>query len=137
MPQLNSYLFFNGTCAEAMHFYEATLGARLESMMTLAQTPMANHSQPDMADRIVHAHMLINGQVLMASDWLAEQPYPGMHGFSLWLGYLTIAESQRIFDALADGGAITMPFQKTFWTEGFGMLSNRYGTPWMVAVAPQ
>ena len=44
----------------------------------------------------------------------------------------TVAEARRTFDALAEGGKVTMPFEKTFWAEGFGMLVDRFGTPWMV-----
>ena len=55
-----------------------------------------------------------------------------MHGFSLALTYPTAAEARKIFDALAEGGKVTMPMQKTFWAEGFGMLVDRFGTPWMI-----
>jgi len=68
----------------------------------------------------------------MASDSMPGQPYGGMKGFSLSLIYPTTAEAKRIFDALAEGGQVTMPLQKTFWAEAFGMLTDRFGTPWMV-----
>ena len=44
----------------------------------------------------------------------------------------TPAEADRIFGALSDGGKINMPIQETFWAHRFGMLVDRYGTPWMV-----
>jgi PhnB protein len=71
----------------------------------------------------------------MASDWMAPEPYEAKRGFSLSLGYPTVAEGRRIFGALAEGGRVTMPFDKTFWAEGFGMLVDRFGTPWMVNVS--
>ena len=55
-----------------------------------------------------------------------------MHGFRLCLSYPTVAEGQKIFDALANGGKVTMPYQKTFWVESFAMLTDRFGTPWMI-----
>jgi PhnB protein len=55
-----------------------------------------------------------------------------MKGFSVALAYPTVAEAQRVFDALAKGGKVSMPLQKTFWAEAFGMLVERFGTPWMV-----
>jgi PhnB protein len=70
----------------------------------------------------------------MASDSMAGQPYAGMKGFSLSLTYPTAAEAKRIFDALAEGGNVTMPLQKTFWAEAFGMLVDRFGTSWMINV---
>jgi PhnB protein len=132
MPMLNAYLTFNGTCAEAMRFYERTLGGKMEMMMTHAESPMAAQAPAGSADRIMHARLVIDGQALMASDTMPGQPSEGMKGFSLSLNYPTSADGRRVFAALAEGGKVTMPFQKTFWAEGFGMLVDRYGTPWMV-----
>jgi PhnB protein len=131
MPQLDSYLTFNGNCADAMRFYERTLGGKL-SLMTHAESPMAAQTPPGSADRIMHARLDFDGGMLMASDWMAGQPYGGMKGFSLSLIYPTAAEARRMFDTLAQGGQVTMPMDKTFWAEAFGMLVDRFGTPWMV-----
>ena len=131
MHQLNTYLFFDGNCADAMRFYERTLGGKL-SLMTHAESPMAAETPPGSADRIMHARLDFDGGMLMASDSMVGQPYEGMKGFSLSLIYPTAAEGGRMFDALAQGGHVIMPMQKTFWAEGFGMLVDRFGTPWMV-----
>jgi PhnB protein len=132
MSQLNAYLFFDGTCAEAMRFYERTLGGKMEIMMTYAETPMAAQSPPGAADRILHARLDIDDGTLMASDSMVGQPYGGMKGFSLLLTYPTVAEAKRVFDALSAGGQVIMPFEKTFWVEAFCMLVDRFGTPWMI-----
>jgi len=131
MHQLNTYLFFDGTCADAMRFYERTLGGKL-SLMTHADSPMATQMPPGSADRILHARLDFDGGMLMASDSMAGQPYGGMKGFSLSLIYPTAAEARRMFDTLAQGGQVNMPMDKTFWAEAFGMLVDRFGTPWMV-----
>ena len=132
MPQLDAYLTFNGNCADAMRFYERTLGGKLEMLMTHAESPMAAQTPPGSADRIMHARLVIDGRILMASDSMVGHPYEGMKGFSLSLVYPTVTDAQRAFDALAEGGRVTMPLQKTFWAEAFGMLVDRFGTPWMV-----
>ena len=132
MAQLSTYLTFDGNCAEAMRFYESTLGGKLEMMMTHAESPMADQTPPSSADRIMHARLALGDQILMASDSMAGHPYGGMHGFSLSLVYPTADAAKPIFDALAAGGKVIMPLQKTFWSEGFGMLVDRFGTPWMV-----
>ncbi|HET9316702.1 MAG TPA: VOC family protein [Vicinamibacteria bacterium] len=132
MPTLDAYLTFDGTCAEAMRFYERTLGGKLETLMTHAESPMADQVPPASRDRILHARLVVDGRHLMASDSPAGQPYEGMHGFSLSLDYGDVAEARRVFDALADGGRVNMPLQKVFWADLFGMLVDRYGTPWMV-----
>lgn len=132
MPTLDSYLFFNGTCAEAMRFYERTLGGKLEAMMTYAQSPDPEHCAAGAADRIMHACLVLDGRMLMASDMPPQQGDAKAGGFALALNYPTAAEARKVFDALATGGSVTMPLQKTFWTESFGMLTDRFGTPWMV-----
>jgi PhnB protein len=131
MPAPDAYLFFDGTCAEAMRFYARTLGGQLD-MMTHAQSPIAGQTPAGNAERIMHARLRLDDRSLMASDTMTGQPYAGMKGFALSLIYPTAAEAKRIFDALADGGQVTMPLQKTFWAEAFGMLTDRFGTPWMV-----
>lgn len=133
MPQLDAYLFFDGNCAEAMRFYEKTLGAKLESLMTNAEAP-PGQAPPGSGDRVMHASLLVDGRRLMASDAMADQPYERMQGFSLSLTYPGVDEARRIFDALADGGKVIMAFGETFWTKGFGMVVDRFGTPWMVNV---
>lgn len=131
MLQLDTYLFFDGNCADAMRFYERTLGGKLQ-LMTHAESPMAAQTPPGSANRIMHARLELDGRLLMASDSMVGQPYERMKGFSLSLIYPTVAEAQRMFAALAEGGQVTMPIAKTFWAEAFGMLVDRFGTPWMV-----
>lgn len=132
MPQLNAYLIFDGNTAEAIRFYERTLGGKLEALMTQAETPAAKDAPPGSADRIVHARLAFDGGVLMAMDSRVGEPYKGMEGFLLSLAYPKVADARRIFEALAKDGRVTMPFDKTFWAEGFGMLVDRFGTPWMI-----
>ncbi|HJV62878.1 MAG TPA: VOC family protein [Albitalea sp.] len=134
MPALDTYLFFDGTCAEAMRFYERTLGGKIEMMMTQAESPMRDQAPPGAPpDQIIHARLALGDRKLMASDWcVPDEPYGGMKGFSLSLEYQSVAEAQKIFDALSQGGKVTMPMQKTFWAENFGMLVDRFGTAWMV-----
>jgi PhnB protein len=131
MHQLNAYLFFDGTCADAMRFYERTLGGKLD-LITHAQSPIAGDTPPGSADRILHARLVFDGGTLMASDSMVGQPYEGMKGFSLSLNYSSVAEAKKAFDALSAGGKVTMPLDKTFWAEAFGMLVDRFGTPWMI-----
>ncbi len=132
MAQIDSYLVFDGNCADAMRFYERTLGGKL-MLMTHAESPMAAQTPPGSENRIMHARLeLEGGGLLMGSDAQAGQPYEGMKGFSLSLIYSDLGEARRVFDALAAGGQTRMAFQKTFWAGGFGMLADRFGTPWMV-----
>ena len=137
MSQLDSYLFFDGNCAEAMRFYEQALGGKLEMMMKYGESPEQCDMPPGSADRVMHACVTLDGRLLMASDSMPGEPYKGMNGFSLSLVYPTVDEAQRAFDALAKGGNVRMPLAKTFWVERFGMVTDRFGTPWMVSGGAQ
>lgn len=130
---VNPYLFFEGNCAEAMRFYERVLGGKIDMMMKVGDSPAKEHMLKESYGQILHASLLVDGNHIMASDWMsAEQPFPGRHGFSVSLSYPTADRARKIFEALADSGQVTMPFGKTFWSDGFGMLIDRFGTPWMV-----
>jgi len=131
MLQLDTYLTFDGNCADAMRFYQRTLGGKLD-LMTHAQSPIAAQTPPGSENRIMHARLALDGRLLMASDAMVGHPYEGMKGFSLSLIYPTVAEAQRVFKVLSEGGKVIMPLDKTFWAKAFGMLVDRFGTPWMV-----
>jgi len=132
MPQLNAYLSFNGNCAEAMRFYEKTLNGKLETLLTFAETPAAGQTAEEDAGRIMHSHLIIDGQSLMAADAPSGMKYEPMKGCALALTYDTADEAKRVFDALGEGGKITVPFGPSFWADGFGMVDDRFGTHWIV-----
>ena len=100
--------------------------------MTHADSPIAAQTPPAMAERVMHARLALGPRLLMASDSMVGQPYAGMQGFSISLIYREAAEARRIFEGCAAGGKVTMAIQKTFWSEAFGMVTDRFGTPWMV-----
>ncbi|HYH10295.1 MAG TPA: VOC family protein [Thermoanaerobaculia bacterium] len=132
MPQFTAYLSFDGTCADAMRFYEKALGGRLEALLTNGQTPAAGELPPGNEDRIMHAYLVFDGGVLMAGDSVVGWPHEKMQGFNLTISYEKTDDAKRVFESLSDGGQVKMEWQKTFWAEGFGMLTDRFGTPWIV-----
>ncbi|HJV80364.1 VOC family protein [Noviherbaspirillum sp.] len=133
MPQPIAYLSFNGNCAEAMRFYERALHGKLETIVRHADSPWANQVPPDQAQRVVHARLVLEGNgILYAGDCPSHLPYEGIKGMSLTLNYDSIEQAQQIFGALAEGGTITMAMQPAFWAKTWGMLVDRFGTPWIV-----
>ena len=128
---LNAYLLYNGQCKEAFSFYARVLSGKITMMSTHGESPMADQVPPDWRDKIIHARLEIGGQVVMGSD-TPSQHFEAPQGFSMSIGIPTPAEGERIFNALSEGGTIKMPFQKTFWSSGFGMFTDRFGIPWMV-----
>jgi PhnB protein len=133
MPFPTAYLSFNGTCAEAMRFYEKTLHGKLRALMRNGDSPMAEHTPKEAHHLILHAYLELPGNgVLMAGDAPRGMPYEGMKGFTLALNYETVEEAIRVFDALAEGGQIQMPMQPSFWAKRWGMVTDKFGTPWIV-----
>ncbi len=125
------YLHFQGNCAEAMTAYAALFGATDLAMMRYAEAPEATPAMTA-STSVMHAAFTVDGRVLMASDYP-----PGMASFPQ--ASVTISHTvpdwdsgKRVFDALADGGQILMPFGETFWASAFGMVKDRFGTSWMV-----
>lgn len=129
--QINPYLFFNGNCEAAFKFYEQRLGGKIEAMMPHAGTPAEQHVPAEWRNKIMHARLVIDGQVLMGSD-APPKDYQGTKGFSVSLQIKDQAEAERIFHALEEKGKVTMPIQKTFWATRFGMLVDQFGIPWMI-----
>jgi PhnB protein len=115
-----------------MQFYERTLGGKIQMMMPFSEAPPEMRPPGGGGDRMMHVSLKVGDRVLMASDTGPGMTYEGMKGFSVSLSYPSASEGQRVFDALAAGGQVGMPFQKTFWAAGFGMLTDKFGTPWMV-----
>jgi len=129
--QLNPYLFFDGNCEEAFKFYEQLLGGKIEAMMPYQGSPAEQQTPPEWRKKIIHARMVLGDSVLMASD-----PPPAhaqkTGGYSLSLNLKDTAEGERIFNALSENGTVQMPYQQTFWATRFGMLTDRFGIPWMI-----
>jgi PhnB protein len=125
------YLNFPGQCREAMEHYAELLGANVVAMLTHGESPMAEHLPLEQHGTILHARIERDGFTLMASD---APPDRYLQPQGLWVSIQVDAadEADRIFSALSDGGKVAMPIDETFWATRFGMVVDRFGTPWMV-----
>ncbi len=137
MPQLCAYLSFNGDCAEAMAFYAKVLDAKLEALITFGQMPDGEPVPPEHADKIMHAYLVHPDFALMAGDTPPGVSFDGMKGVMMALTYPEVADAERVFNALAQGGTVQMPLAATFWAATFGMLTDRFGTAWAVNGGPK
>jgi PhnB protein len=133
--ELSPYLSFNGDCAAAFRFYEQVLGGKIIMMQTHGESPMKEQVSPEWRDKVIHARLVVDGKVLMGSDF-PPSDYAPPHGIQVSVNVTSPVEGERIFKALAEGGTVNLPFQKTFWSPGFGMAVDRFGTPWMVNTEP-
>ena len=129
--QINPYLVFSGQCEEAFRTYEKVLGGKITGLLTHANAPMANQVGPEWRDKVMHVHMTVGNWALMGSD-APPQHFQRPQGFSVSITVKTPQEAERIFNGLSEKASITMPLQKTFWSAKFGMLTDRFGIPWMI-----
>ncbi|TFH88567.1 VOC family protein [Billgrantia azerbaijanica] len=131
---LNAYLIFDGDCRAAFAFYQRCLGGEIVAMHTYAEAPAEEQMPAAVHDKIMHARLVVDGQVLMGSDNTPEcpVPYEGIKGVSLTINVDTPEEAERLFTALADNGTVRMPLGETFWAKSFGMLVDRFGVAWMI-----
>lgn len=139
--QFTPYLNFNGNCAEAFAFYVDLFKGTIvhqSSFGEMPPNPQGPPIPPEGRDHVMHVHLQVGEQALMGSDALPGAADACAGGYArpqgLWvsIGADSVAEGRRIFDALAAGGQVAMPFGRTFWSPGFGMVTDRFGTPWMV-----
>lgn len=132
--QIEAYLFFGGDCEAALRFYERALGGQVTTMMRYEGSPMDGPQLPaDWKQKVMHATFECEGARFMASDTMPGQPRPAFGGFSVSLFVPEVDKARKAFEALAEGGQVTMPFAPPFWGGHFGMLTDRFGVPWMVS----
>jgi PhnB protein len=130
------YLFFDGSCEEAVEFYRSKLGARVEMLMRFKDSPEPGQNPPGAENKVMHTSFQIGDTTVMASDGRCLGQ-PSFQGFALSLTARDDADAQRLFSALSEGGQVQMPLGKTFFSSSFGMVADRFGVCWMVYVAPQ
>jgi PhnB protein len=133
-PLVQPYLFFGGRCDEALQFYRAAIGAEVLMLSRFKDSPDPYMVQPGLEEKVMHASFKIGETTLMASDGRCEGEAK-FDGFSLSISVPDEKEADRVFGALSEGGEVTMPLGKTFWSPKFGMLTDRFGVGWMVSVA--
>jgi len=130
---LVTYLSFDGQCEAAFKHYEKVLDGKILMMVRNADAPADScvPQTPETAARIMHARLKVGDRLLMGGDappQFASKP----QGFCVNIMVDDPIESERIFRELGEGGVVQMPIGETFWARRFGMLIDRFGTPWMV-----
>ncbi len=135
--QVQPYLFFDGRCEEALEFYRGKLGAEVTTLMRFKESPEP-HSPgmlpPGSENKVMHASFRIGDTTIMASDGRCLGR-PSFQGFALSLTAPSVAEAERLFGSLSDGGQVQMPLTQTFFALRFGIVADRFGVSWMVITA--
>ena len=132
--KVQAYVTFSGRCEEALEFYKKSIGAEVTGLLRWKDCPDAGMKPPPgFEEKIMNATFRIGETDLMADDGMDEKAAE-FKGMTLAIEVADDAEAKRVFTALGESGSVTMPLMKTFWTSSFGMLTDKFGVPWMVNV---
>ena len=135
MIGVQPYIAFKGNCREAIDFYKQALGAEEVFSQTYGDSPMPDMGSPD---AIMHATIKIGDSHIMMCDDPRQEAGSAGGNISLAIGLNEPDKAKEYFANLSEGGSVTMPLDKTFWAEAFGMLTDKFGIKWMVNCdAPQ
>jgi PhnB protein len=132
------YLFFEGRCEEALEFYKKAIGAQVTLLMRNKDNPEPPEKHmplpPGNENKVMHCEFKVGETTLMGSDGFCRGAEAlKFQGFSLSLNVADAAAARKAFAALsADGGKVDMPLDKTFFSESFGMLTDKFGIGWLV-----
>ena len=132
--QLEPYLFFKGNCEEALNFYKDIFGGEIQGLSRWKEMPEGAGGPPvtpETEGRVMHADFRAPGVSFMASDASPGKTY-GEGSISLSLGTNDLADAERVFNRLAEGGNVEMPMTDMFWGARFGMLTDKFGIDWMI-----
>jgi PhnB protein len=127
----NINLSFNGNCAQAIRFYERSLPGKIAFMLTWGESPLAKDAPPEWRTKICHSTLVVGDTTFHGVDVLPGT-YEPPRGFSIVLGIDDLAESDRLFRLLGEGGQIRVPQQETFWAQRYSMVVDRFGIPWEI-----
>jgi PhnB protein len=132
--ELEPYLHFGGNCEEALNFYKGVFGGEITSINRFEGSPMESELPPDYKNKIMHANFKSPSLKFMGSDGMPGGNLEKGSRVTLSLGGNDVNEGERIFNALAAEGTVSMPYQDMFWGAKFGMLTDKYGIDWMINI---
>jgi PhnB protein len=140
MATVNIYLTFNGNCEEAFNFYKTAFEVEISYMGRYKDMSAEDSEKMKLKggdeEKIMHVTLPISKETMvMGCDAVGEwaSAYSQGNNFSISVNTGSKQEAERIFKGLSDGGTITMPLSKTFWSECFGMLTDKFGISWMIS----
>jgi PhnB protein len=130
IKKLNPYIHFNGTAEKAIKLYESALGAKADHVMRYGDMP-GTDTPPERKNLVMHSHLRVGEGEIMLSDTTPDQPVATGGNVQIVLDFAGVEEMTKAFDALSEGGKVTLPLQDTFWGAKFGLLTDAYGVNWM------
>lgn len=134
--RLTPYLIMDGNAREAVQFYEKALGAQVLGIQTFGEMPgHPDHPIPEsIKDRIMHALLKVGDAEMMFSDTFAGTPHQVGTNVSIAIVTNELDRAKAIFEALQEGGQVTMPLQETFWSPAYGQVTDKFGVMFQISV---
>ena len=126
------YLFFGGNCRDAFTRYQQIFGGDV-TLLTSKDMPGEEQMPGASEDTIMHAALMVDGNLLMGSDDPMADPFGPVQGIQVNFNTPDVAEAKRVFEALSARGKVNMPIEATSWSPAFGMCIDEFGTPWMIS----
>lgn len=131
--QVMTQLAFKGQCREAFELYEKVLDGKIAVMNTFGGSdvklpPGSTASAPDL---IRFAELQVGDYSILGND-VPEQEYRPMQGFNIALHVKTAIEARRIFKAFSEGGYVMTPLSEVAWSSAFGIVTDKFATPWLI-----
>jgi PhnB protein len=130
IKRLNPYVHYNGTAEQAIQLYERALGATVETIQRYGDVPGMKVAA-ELTSRIIHAVLRIGEHTIMVSDTTPDREVATGSNVQISLDFDDVADMTARFEALAAGGAITVPLDDTFWGAKFGMVTDAHGVRWL------
>ena len=131
----HAYIHFQGNCAEALEFYTKVFAGTDVQMMRYADGPGAPNAWKN-SHRVMHGQVTLGDGTLMASDYPPGTEGMPQQGFSIMHAAPTVSNARAVFEQLAEGGRVIDGFRETFFSPGFGMVEDRFGTQWIISTTP-
>jgi len=134
LMHVQPYLNFDGRCDEALEFYKQAIGAEVGMLLRFKEAPDKSMISPGSEEKVMHSAVQVGDSTVLMSDGRCTGK-PNFNGIALTISAKTEAEADKLFNGLAEGGQVTMPLAKTFFSPKFGMVADKFGVGWMVLVA--
>jgi len=128
--KLNSFVYFDGNCEEAMKTYAGILGGEVVATMRYEDMPGEQSYPPGMDKKVAFSRLVADEAVLMGSD--CQGPYMPMQGVCIAINVAEPEKAESAYNALLEGGSTIMPISETFWAHKFGLVADRFGVQWMI-----
>lgn len=140
MAHVGTYLNFAGKTEEVFNYYKSIFGGAFTGDISRFGDMPYQEGQPPMPEavknQVLHVALPILGgaHVLMGSDAPAEFGFTVNVGNNVHISLTPDSkeETDRLFNALSEGGEITMPLAETFWGAYYGSCNDKYGIRWML-----